>query len=210
MLTAIMFVSCTEASTSGENDGAIADPPASRLPPGDAVSSQISEEGVGNTYTASVLPGTIMVETMDLFDVREPATLKEVTLLKSDPAIEVLAAYVSFWVRGGRMVGMYPGNYCIRAWTPESAVGVVPAKDFPLQPKDQIAVTMLLRARTAGDSSVSGLRIVYEQKGRLYQQTSESSKVVVHAREREEDLVAGEKCNPDRPDSYFPSQKESS
>lgn len=166
--------------------------------PGHAIRSMQVEEDTRFSFTKSVLPGVVTVDTVEVLHTEGPLTITSISPLQMSEGLELLDVRANFQYRKatGGTPGE-PGNFCLPKWPiPNGFKYTVPVAGLQLEDDDWIAVTIFLRANKPGDLSARGLRITYEKDGHAYEQTTNSTVLEVMARNDPKELVDG-KCEPD-------------
>lgn len=165
---------------------------------GAVLRSPIVDEGVKNTYRMSIRTGVVAITTLDRFTSQRDVVVESVTPLRSVDSLEILTVRLSFvYKKGVHGTRGYPGTFCTERWPPVAFVDLHEAP-LPVKADDQIAVTVFVRPRGAGDHELTGVRIRYREDGVLKEQTTESTTLTVVARESESALPPGH-CQPNVP-----------
>lgn len=155
--------------------GFVPRPPGAALPPGDALSSLVVENGVYNSWSIDLKTGWVAIATFDHLAVDEEIVIEQVRPTHIETGLEVLDARV------------YPdalGFYCTTRWPPAGFGALVSAEGLAVGPGDFIAVMLFVRVNEPGTRTADGLTFVYKQGRRRFQQTTEAFTLEVVGHER--------------------------
>ncbi len=183
-----------------DDDGLMGD----AIETGRALSSATVKEGVTNAYTMAIRTGVVAIATMEHFGVHAPITLHSVEPISAAPGLDLLLVRANYVVRRG-VHGFrgFPGAYCTDRWPPARLLDLHAPEGLLLQARDQVALTVFVRAKAGGDHSVKGVRVRYRENGTLKEQTTQSTTLTVLARDDEADLEPTAKCHPEVPDHWL-------
>lgn len=189
------------------------------LPTGHAFYSTIAKNGVSHEYTVSATTDVVAIDAVDELGVKKDnkkdIVLEDIRPLRIDPGLELLDVRVAFrvWHHHGLQgpdgeKSDWPGNVCTDTWPPKALIGLYPVKGLRGSAGDGMIPTYFTRARRAGDWSISGLRVVYRQGGRRFQQVTRTFSETIYARNTEDEVrdatkVYGGKCNPKLPYGFL-------
>jgi len=159
----------------------------------------------------SAATGVVFWDDVDELEVKEAIVIEEIQPLRIDEGLELLEAPVSFLRSNQRAMqgpdgteSGFRGNICTDRWPPRVRMGVYDSRNLALNAGDFIVPAFVTRARRVGDWSATGLRIIYRQGGRRFQQITGTFDLMVSIRSSDAELSGLEgRCNPNVPHGFL-------